>query len=411
MNNRLPMRTIKSRLDEFRGIGPGFDLLRIGLAFAIFYGHALWISGGNHGDIHAAASAVAETATKAAGSARAVADMDGGGWTGIKRPLHVALVPMFFALSGFLVMGSAFRLRDVRTFLAFRALRLFPALIVEVTLSAVLLGAVFTTLPLAAYFTNGGFFRYFGNVVGLITLKLPGVFEHNPARGVVNVNLWTLPAEFDCYVIASLLLLSGLLFRRGLLTILFAVATVTLLALNTFTNFAVTPTVLPGHVITYYFVVGVIFYVWQEKIPFNIVLFGISAVGSYAFLMLHHTVYLAAPFVTYCTVYIGLIAFPKIPLLNTGDYSYGLYLYGFPISQAVVTCFPAIIGHGWMNVIISTVLSLGFAALSWHMIEKRALTLKRHLPARYFPMPARIVVTPKEVVSVSAETPDGAPAT
>jgi peptidoglycan/LPS O-acetylase OafA/YrhL len=381
--------TIKSRLDSFKGIGPGFDLLRIGLAFAIFYGHTLWVAGGNHPSVHTAAAA-----------ARAVAATDGGGWTGPKRPLHVALVPMFFALSGFLVMGSAFRLRDVRTFLAFRALRLFPALIVEVTLSALVLGAAFTTLPRLTYFTNGAFFRYFGNVAGQISFKLPGVFESNPVSGMVNANLWTLPAELDCYILASILLISGLLFRRTILTIIFVVVAITFVGLNGFSNFAVTYQVLAGHTITFYFMVGVMFYVWQDRIPFNIGIFAVSALCSYVFLMLHHTIYLASPFVAYCTIYIGLLSLPKIKLLSSGDYSYGLYLYGFPISQAVVALFPSIIGHGWLNVLVSTALSFGFAAFSWHLIEKRALTLKRHLPARYFPMRARIVVTPTEVISV-----------
>jgi peptidoglycan/LPS O-acetylase OafA/YrhL len=93
--------------------------------------------------------------------------------------LHLFMVPAFFALSGFLVTGSALRLRATAPFLTFRVLRILPALLVEVTLSALILGALFTTLPLKSYFSDPQFFRYFGNIVGLITFHLPGVFESN----------------------------------------------------------------------------------------------------------------------------------------------------------------------------------------------------------------------------------------
>ena len=385
------MKSIGSVLDENRGLGPGFDFLRLFLALAIFYGHTLWVAGGNSApliDAHAAKSTV-------------VALTDGGGWTGIKRPLHVALVPMFFALSGFLVMGSAFRLRDVRTFLAFRGLRLFPALLVEVTLSALLLGAAVTSLPLSQYFSNPVFWRYFGNCIGEITFALPGVFQQNPVVGVVNVNLWTLPAEFACYAVTSALLVTGLLFQRRLLTTVFAIASIVLIALNGLTHFDVTPTVLATSTITYYFMVGVMFYVWKERIPANLWIFIVTGIASYALFMFHHFVYLAAPAVVYCTVYIGLLRIPKIPLASTGDYSYGIYLYGFPISQAVVFFVPWVHGRGWANVIISLILTAAFAAFSWHVVEKHALKLKKYLPERFFPKRVAILVTPTEVVSVA----------
>jgi peptidoglycan/LPS O-acetylase OafA/YrhL len=66
---------------------------------------------------------------------------------------------MFFALSGFLVTGSAIRTRSVRTFLTFRFLRIFPALATEVTLSAVILGPLLTTLPLKDYVSDHHFWN------------------------------------------------------------------------------------------------------------------------------------------------------------------------------------------------------------------------------------------------------------
>jgi peptidoglycan/LPS O-acetylase OafA/YrhL len=53
------------------------------------------------------------------------------GWSGPTRPILYVLVPAFFALSGFLVTGSALRLRKTSTFIAFRVLRILPALAIS----------------------------------------------------------------------------------------------------------------------------------------------------------------------------------------------------------------------------------------------------------------------------------------
>src|ERR1700761_8572433 len=171
MVNRLlgigARETVGQALARHRGIGPGFDLLRVLLSLYIFYGHALWI----------------------AGSGPATSD-PGSGFHGWTRPFHMAAVPVFFTLSGFLVTSSAIRLRRTSTFLAFRILRIFPALLVEVSLCALALGPLLSAYPPERYFTDPATGRYLGNMLGLITFHLPGLFLANPVSGVVNINLW-----------------------------------------------------------------------------------------------------------------------------------------------------------------------------------------------------------------------------
>ncbi|WP_342733600.1 hypothetical protein [Bradyrhizobium sp. B117] len=146
--------TLKAVLDRYEGIGPGFDLLRVGLAVAIFYGHAKYIAGSSTGpDMVAAALAQKGMAMDAA---RAAA-FDTSIWGSFKRSYHLALVPIFFALSGFLVAGSAFRVRALKQFMAFRILRIFPTLTTEVTLSALVLGPLFTSYSLLEYCTDPKF--------------------------------------------------------------------------------------------------------------------------------------------------------------------------------------------------------------------------------------------------------------
>jgi peptidoglycan/LPS O-acetylase OafA/YrhL len=382
--------TIKDVLDRNRGIGPGFDLLRMALAVIIFTGHVGWLTGHTH---------VGAMPTTAFNPVRHQ------GWQGWQRPFLVSWVAAFFALSGFLVMGSAVRTRSTQIFLAFRALRIFPALLVELSLSAILLGSFFTTLAPAQYFTDGGFFRYFGNLIGWVDFDLPGVFVKNFVPRVVNANLWTLPAEFDCYLISAALMLSSVMYRRAVMTAIFVAMTVAFIALNTFTNFAVVPTTLAPYTITYYFFVGVMFFQWRERIPVRWSLFLIAGLASYVLQMSHHTVYLAPVFVTYCTVFIGMQKFRKLPVISGGDYSYGIYLYGFPITQALLAAFPALHGRHILTLAVAGALTLGFAAFSWHVIEKRALAAKKHLPKRWFPVAEKAGATPPQLVELVPDRP------
>ena len=70
------------------------------------------------------------------------------------------------------------------------------------------------------------------------------------------------------------------------------------------------------------------------------------AVGAYSYALLSQTfglsffmlLPLAGIFLTYCTVYIGMQSFAAFDRLFRQDLSYGIYLYGFPITQATMSC-------------------------------------------------------------------------
>jgi len=79
---------------------------------------------------------------------------------------------------------------------------------------------------------------------------------------------------------------------------------------------------------------------------------------------------LLCPCLVYLAVLIGMTPMPELPFYRGGDYSYGIYLYGFPIQQAVIL---AGLGNAsaWQNFLISTPLILLFAFVSWHLIERK----------------------------------------
>jgi peptidoglycan/LPS O-acetylase OafA/YrhL len=73
--------------------------------------------------------------------------------------------------------------------------------------------------------------------------------------------------------------------------------------------------------------------------------------------------------IAYMTVYMGLLNPPKNFLIRSADYSYGVYLYGFPVQQAVAYLFPD--QRAWYVHLPASLLVAGvWAALSWHLVEK-----------------------------------------
>src|SRR5690242_13868600 len=151
----------------------GFDYLRMGLALLIIADHSI-------------------VACLAAPGQQMV-------FSSVARPLIMSLVPMFFALSGFLVASSLVRTPSVIEFLGLRIIRIFPALAVDTIFCALIVGVALTELPLKDYFLSRTFAVYFLNIVGDIHYQLPGVFQSNPVN-LVNVQLWTIPYELTCYL-------------------------------------------------------------------------------------------------------------------------------------------------------------------------------------------------------------------
>jgi len=296
-------------------------------------------------------------------------------WQGPIGPVVWFLVPSFFALSGFLVMGSLQR-NDLLSFLALRGLRIFPALAVELVLSAFIIGGLLTTLPVTAYFTDTRFFDYFGNLIGIVRYELPGVFQTMPTPAV-NLQLWTIPYEFDCYIVLSCLALLGLHRRPGVLLGLVVGLGVAFALHSAATgDLGARRMPMPGPALVFSFLCGAALYALRDRVPFKGSLFVAALVLSWLSLRSLEFHYAAALPVAYVTIYLGLLDPRRLFVLKGADYSYGLYLYGFPVQQTIAYLFPDT--RTWaINVLLSLAVASCFAAFSWHVIESRVLANRR----------------------------------
>jgi peptidoglycan/LPS O-acetylase OafA/YrhL len=349
-------RTLAARLASTDGRPSGFDYLRIVLALSIVAFHSAITAGGKSAD----------TAL----------------WASPLQPLLRAILPMFFALSGFLVAGSLERCRTLVSFLGLRVIRIYPALMVEVLLSALIIGPGVTRLSSGAYFGGSEFRHYLLNMTGDIHYRLPGVFANNPFPEIVNLQLWTVPYELGCYLSLAMLAVFGLV-RRPFLAPLAAAALCTAhFAYRLFAHHGVFPSaVVQGPLLIVSFLCGIALYLYRDRVPWDRWLFAAAAIASLVLLRgVPAGAYPSVILLGYVTVWLGLTNARRIFIIRGADLSYGVFLYGFVIQQLFAFLFP----HDrfwWLNILVCIPCALGFAALSWGLIEKPALRLKKPLMA------------------------------
>lgn len=319
---------------------------------------------------------------------------------GVDRPLLLGVlgfeslgVYIFFILSGFLIAQSWQRDPHLWRFLARRFWRLFPALAVVVTITALVLGAFWTSLPLRDYFAHAQTWDYFANLYSDQTrFFLPGVFESLPYERAVNGSLWSIAWEVKCYLaLAALGVLGFFRWLWGLRA---------LLALSLVLFF-----LWHGErwhdeqILLIAFAFGMIWSVFWDKLVayrgrLGVLLWSVGALLWFLGKM-QLVFYLLLPYVV---LWLGHCSPPRFWRWGWGDWSYGIYLWAFPLQQMTILYFR---DWGlWGSMALAGVLTLFAAAASWHLVEKHALSLK---PKTATPM-FRIFVCRKSVFDLFRRT-------
>ena len=283
-------------------------------------------------------------------------------------------VDMFFAISGLMITGSYLRRGRLWDFVFARVLRIVPAYTLCVLLCAFVLGSLVTTLPLREYLTDPATRAYvFGNLdFTHLAWRLPGVFEDNPHPRGVNDSLWSLPGEVRMYVYVALFGALGLLGRRW-------PANLALLGLFVLGCLAPAriPLIYDGSLylrVTALFAFGAACYINRDYVPVSgWIVFALGALcialhGTWLFPPLFGLLigYFCLWF-AYCTHWFGYN--------RLGDYSYGMYLWNWPVQQAIAHYIEP--HEPMLMFALSLPVILALSVASWHLLEKPALALKR----------------------------------
>jgi peptidoglycan/LPS O-acetylase OafA/YrhL len=343
--------TLAEKMEAASNRPAGFDYMRIALATAVIVQHAVSLCYG-----------------------RTVGDMV---FMVPFRGIFGTVLPMFFALSGFLVAGSLERNKSVISFLGLRVIRLVPALVVEVLLSALVLGPLVTTVQLRDYFSSHEFFAYALNIIGDIQYTLPGVFQHNPFPSIINGQLWTIPSELKCYILLASIALLGIAARRLAFLVLLIIVQAAIIY-HVFHDHPPMNALVVGLVLVLNFLAGLLLFRFRDRVPLSFPLFLASTVLVELLMNIRGGDYFAALPIAYCAAFLGTLNPPRQKMLFSGDYSYGVYLYGFPIQQAAVALIP-LARTPVMNFVIAYPLAFALAIASWHIIEKPASKLKKQV--------------------------------
>lgn len=314
-------------------------------------------------------------------------------------------VPIFFFISGFLITASYNKPNStLKTFFKNRILRIYPALWVCLLFTIILL-AFFGEIELK----NPKFYLWILAQMTFFQNYSPDIFD---SWGVENPNgsLWSIVVELQFYMILPLICL--FLNRLGSLKrINWAIAFIFLIFYlfnHTVHAVSIDPT-SPFYILNkpkplfilkflgttviwnlYYFMIGIFmyynfnsikqyfvnkFFIWAAVYLIYITLLitnfhdftSPDADNIYAFIELF---LLAAFTFSFAFSYTSL----SEKLLKHNDISYGIYIYHMPVINTILALN---IKGTILKLLISSIIVINLAIISWLFIEKRAISLKK----------------------------------
>ncbi|MDX1938184.1 MAG: acyltransferase [Flavihumibacter sp.] len=281
---------------------------------------------------------------------------------------------IFFTISGYLVTKSFLDAASLGHYLWKRFLRIVPALAV-VNAACIIMGAFITSLPAGSYFANPQTALYFFKNSTLVVNQflLPGVFTSLDEPSV-NASIWTILVEVKFYLLLAAAGMLTLLNRKFLMVLLLVAALITghYLLRNgksvwwgidfaMYFNFGI------------YFFLGCLFWLLRTVIIMNWYWCAVTALFLLLTLNTPLQFFATALLVSYAVLYIGqLKAFID---LRGNDFSYGFYLYAFPVQQLVLL-YGGYDMPVWWHICISSCITLVLAVASWKFIEQPALAKK-----------------------------------
>jgi peptidoglycan/LPS O-acetylase OafA/YrhL len=294
---------------------------------------------------------------------------------------HIAVCG-FFIISGFLIIRSCWSSNSLLDYFIKRCKRLLPAYFFVIVICMIGL-SLFSNLSTLEYFKSSQLFKYFITNISFMNFlqpSLPGVFLENGSRAV-NRSLWTIKIEIGFYIIVPIIayILNKLKTKKRMnlfLTFLYLFGClynfVCLYISQKMENRFIEELAhqLPGFI--QFFAVGIfcaVNYDLVNKYGKYLIIPGVIILVIY---YISGNEYLLPIGLGIIIMFIGFNFHKLNNIGKNGDYSYGIYIFHFPIIQILVA-----LGYFEINkniallIVIGTVFSVSY--ISWNFLEKKIL--------------------------------------
>lgn len=278
---------------------------------------------------------------------------------------------ILLVISGYLISQSWEKNPKARRFFWKRTLRIVPGLFIAILIIILIIGPMNTTFSVSEYFESLTSLSTWMAVPFYNNGGVIGIFTDNPVT-FVNAPLWTIPVEFSLYILIAFLGVVGILGRKY---VMLPFILITVLA---WLSFYENP-VLNKIRFAIYFFIGAFLYLNRDRIKYHwgigiLLIIPVILTAGTKFMFLF--AFIAIPYI------VILVAYAEIPRLSEfgkmGDPSYGMYIYTYPVQQTILNFWPAIQIGQFIGTTFLCALPLAY--ISWHLVEKRALSLKKIKP-------------------------------
>jgi peptidoglycan/LPS O-acetylase OafA/YrhL len=304
----------------------------------------------------------------------------------VRRLLFSVGVDGFFAISGFLITASWLSHPRVREYLVARALRILPGLYVCLVVTAFVIAPIGVAIQggsAAKLLLSPGPIEYVLKNSAVIYLHpdVGGTPRGVPVPGGWDGPLYTLIWELMCYLAVAGLGVVGLASRRWLPAAVLGLAIAGAMLLPPITNPGEWTILQLAARFAIMFAAGSVLYHFRDVIPARWWLVAVSVVIDLAAGLLPDYRLVAAIPLAYAVIASGALIHNERLRLRT-DLSYGVYIYGMPAQQLLIICGLASL-NPLLFFVTAFIATLPLAALSWFLVEKRAMSLKHRLKRRW----------------------------
>lgn len=283
-------------------------------------------------------------------------------------------VIIFFAVSGYLVTKSGLSSPNFISFIKKRIGRIFPALIV---CSLLIYGVLYPIIGSGKAYSKDALLA----ALRLISLQNGGSDPLHIAKGFIWPNaidgpLWTLPLEFSCYLVLGITFCFAKNIKSILIILLLLIiTTISTLnpqssILNSLNFYSIPIKDFAPRAIAFFTGSLMVFSepLWNKrKIKFFMAIIG--TIWLYSMARTLEINVLGFIIIPVLVIIVGLSFKDKL-IKGRFDYSYGIYIYACPTQQIIINYTKL---SFWPSMLISLVITLILASLSWHFVEKSVL--------------------------------------